>query len=157
MKKATELIAQHLLEVHEGNNWTDMNLTDVLKDITAQEAATVTPASANTIEALLNHITYWNRVMVQRIIGVKVEVPLSNGFDTKLPLTNADWQHAIAENMVSAYELAEAIKTVDGTKLEKPIIADYSSTYKNLQGTVEHVHYHLGQIVMLKNLVRALS
>ncbi len=153
----TSLIAQHLLAVHEGNNWTDVNIADVLKDVTTQEASTLTPASRNTIEALLHHITYWNRIMVQRINGIKVEISESNGFKTLPLLTDADWNHLKEDNIASAHELSKAIMSVNERRLPQPIIEDYSSTYKNLQGTVEHVHYHLGQIVLIKNLMRALK
>ena len=29
----------------------------------------------------------------------------------------------------------------------------YGSYYRNLQGIVEHTHYHLGQIVLLKKII----
>lgn len=35
------------------------------------------------------------------------------------------------------------------------IVRAHSSTYRNLQGTVEHLHYHLGQILTLKTLIKA--
>ena len=30
----------------------------------------------------------------------------------------------------------------------------YGNYYRNLQGIVEHAHYHLGQIVVIKKLLR---
>jgi hypothetical protein len=153
----TSLIAEHLLAVHEGNNWTEVNIADVLKDVTAEEAATRTPASPNTIEALVRHITYWNRVMVQRINGIKVEIPEDNGFEIGDTLTDADWKHLREDNIASAHELATVIINVAESRLPEPILKEYSSTYKNLQGTVEHIHYHLGQLMLIKQLVRALK
>ena len=116
-----------------------------------------TPASGNTIEMLLNHLTYWNKVMMQRVNGIKIEVPESNGFDKSSMLTDAQWQELKQDNIRSAHELAAAIRAVPEDRLTEPILPDYSSTYKNFQGTVEHVHYHLGQMVMLKKLVRTIS
>lgn len=144
----TELIAQHLLKVHEGNNWTDVDLTDTLTDISFQEAFALTPASPNTIAGLLQHISFWNRVMVERLKGVKVDIPQENGF--KIPGGKNDeiWQHIMKDNLHSAHELADAIRSFDERKLYAPILPDYSSVYKHLQGSVEHVHYHLGQIVI---------
>ena len=51
--KITESIAQHITEVHEGGNWTDVNIKDALADVSFKEAATVTKASNNTIAALV--------------------------------------------------------------------------------------------------------
>ena len=151
--EVTALIALHLLEVHIGNNWTDVDLSGTLEDVTADEAFTVTAASPNTIASLLHHISWWNYHMIGRINGVEGNIPASNGFD--IP-ENMDWQQIKDENIISAHELATAIREFDVTRLEQPILPGYSSAYKNLQGSVEHVHYHLGQIVIIKKLLRQL-
>lgn len=149
------LIARHVLDVHEGGNWTDVNVKETIRDITLKEAVMHTQASPNTIAAVLHHLTYWNRVMVQRINGVRVAIPDSNGFETPPLNSEEDWQQLKEDNTASAHELSTAIKSFDEKRLEEPIIEGYSSGYKNMQGTVEHIHYHLGQLVILKHLVRA--
>lgn len=154
--KITELIAQHILDVHQGNNWTEVDITGTLKDVTWQQAATLTQASPNTIATLLHHLSYWNRVMVQRVNGIKVEVPESNGYEMPPLQTVCDWEKLKEDNLQSAHELAEAIRDFNETKLEQPILPGSSSSYKNLQGSVEHIHYHLGQMVILKKLVKSM-
>jgi hypothetical protein len=151
----TEYIAQHIIEVHEGNNWTEVNVRDTLQDVSVLEATTRTNASANTIAALLHHLTYWNRVMVQRIGGIDVAIPESNGFDVPLIQSEEEWTFLKEDNLTSAHELAAAVRSFPAHQLELPILPEYSTAYKNLQGTSEHVHYHLGQIVVLKQLIRA--
>ncbi|MDQ2752730.1 MAG: DinB family protein [Bacteroidota bacterium] len=153
--KITSLIAQHLLDVHEGNNWTEVSLADVLKDTTLEEATTLTSASPNTIASLLHHITYWNRAMVQRIAGNNVMIDEYNGFDLPELITEDDWLQLQVDNNLSSHELAVAILNFDNAKLEEPLVNGGSSAYKNMQGAVEHVHYHLGQMMILKKLVKA--
>ncbi len=155
--KITSLIAQHLLDVHEGNNWTDVNLVDTLSDVTKEEAITVTQASPNTMASLLHHITFWNRLMIERMKGIVVKIDEHNGYDVPHLQTEEDWLREKADNNLSSHELALAIDNFDEQKLLLPLIEGGSSAYKNLQGTVEHVHYHLGQIVILKKLIRAAS
>ena len=46
--KITALIAQHIIEVHEGGNWTEVNIKDTLEDVSYKEAVLVTKASYNT-------------------------------------------------------------------------------------------------------------
>jgi uncharacterized damage-inducible protein DinB len=147
----TALIAQHLLEVHIGNNWTDIDLAATIADVTPEESITVTNASPNTIASLVHHITWWNRHMIGRMKGEEAPVPASNGYDIPAGMS---WQQLKEDNVDSAYELAAAIREYDIAKLALPIKEGYSSAYKNLQGTVEHVHYHLGQIVIIKKLIR---
>lgn len=151
----TEAIAQHVLDVHEGNNWTEVALVPTLQDVTWREAMTLTAASPNTIASLVHHLTFWNRVMVRRAQGLGTEVGPANGFDGPAITTEAEWQALLADCRQSAQELAAAIRSFDEAKLPAPILPAYSSAYKNLQGTVEHLHYHLGQLVLLKNLVRS--
>ena len=153
--KTTELIAQHILEVHEGNNWTDSAIEAALADVTVSDATRQTVASPNTIASLLHHITSWNRLMVQRINGVDKQEPEGNGYNMPPLQTEAEWQALKADNINSAHELAAAIRAFDESKLQLPILPGYSSAYKNLQGTSEHIHYHLGQMVILKQLIHA--
>jgi len=150
-----ELIAQHILDVHEGDNWTESNIKNTLSDITVEEAMSVTAGSINTIASLLHHLTYWNRVIITRINGFEVTIPETNGFEMTALQTEDDWQNLKADNIRSAHELAEAILGFDEALLQDPILPGYSSAYKNLQGSSEHIHYHLGQIIILKNLVRS--
>lgn len=152
-----EAIARHVLDAHEGNNWTEVDLVHTLQDITLAEAVARTLASPNTIAGLVRHLTFWNRVMARRAHGLPTEVGPANGFDGPELRTEADWAELQADNLRSAHELAAAIRSFDASRLEAAILPDYGSAYKNLQGTVEHIHYHLGQVVLLKNLVRRLN
>lgn len=154
----SEAIAQHVLDVHAGNNWTEVSLAATLADVTLAEATTQTPGSPNTIAELVRHLTFWNRVMARRAQGQSTTIGPANGFDTGPSLAaEADWQALLADLEQSAHELAAAIRTVPPGQLEEAILPGYSTTYKNLQGAVEHLHYHLGQVVILKNLVRAVG
>lgn len=153
--KITEHIAAHLLEAHEGNNWTEVDVRSALEDVTLKEATTLTKASVNSIASLLQHLTYWNRVMVKRINGIEVSDTEDNGFFGPFLHDEKDWIWLKEDNIASAHELANSIRSFNEARLELPILPDHASAYKNLQGSVEHVHYHLGQIVILKHLIRA--
>jgi len=150
----TEAIAQHVLDAHEGNNWTEVDLAHTLRDVTLAEATTQTAASPNTIAGLVRHLAYWNRVMVRRAQGHATEVGPANGFDGPTLRSEAEWAALCADALASGRELAAAVRDFPESRLPEPIMSKYSSAYKNLQGAVEHLHYHLGQVVMLKNLVR---
>ena len=47
------------------------------------------------------------------------------------------------------------MEKLDEAKLSE-VFADpkYGNFYRNLQGIIEHTHYHLGQISLLKKLVK---
>lgn len=148
-------IAQHLLAVHFGGNWTEVDLAAVLGDVTVAEATQRTDASPNTIAALVHHLTCWNRIMISRIHGVEPPAPPHNGYDVPPLPTGADWQRIQDDLGASARELAGAMDAFDAVKLEAPLVPGGSGAFRNMMGQVEHVHYHLGQIMLLKKLLRA--
>jgi hypothetical protein len=50
--------------------------------------------------------------------------------------------------------MAEEIEKLDESKLTE-IFGDekYGTYFRNLMGVVEHAHYHLGQIVIIKKML----
>lgn len=152
--KITEAIATQLLEVFEGNNWTDVDIKNTLKDVKWNEAVAVTNASPNTIASILYHIGFYNWIIQQRLKGDNPEINSANGFDLPEIKNERDWQELKSNVMQSAKELAQAVDTYPEEKLFLPIIKDGSTVYKSVHGVIEHAHYHLGQIILLKNLLR---
>lgn len=150
----THLLAQHLKNVYEGNNWTDVNISDTIKDINWQQAQQKTAGSSNTIASLLHHLYYWNEILMQRMKGETPVIPQANGFDVP-PLNNEeDWNALKEKTHQSFMQLSEAIKSFPEEKLPDNYAPTIPSTYyRNFQGIVEHAHYHLGQIVILKKLI----
>lgn len=147
-------IAQHLKEVHYGGNWTEVSIADALIDVAFEEANTQTIMSVNTIAMLLHHITYWNRIIVQRANGTVPFINAANGFNVPDINSVNDWEMLKQDNLRSAEELAAVILNFDADKLNTPILPEHDTAYRNFQGSVEHVHYHLGQMVMIKKLVK---
>lgn len=151
----TSLIAAHIKEVYEGNNWTDVCIADTLKDVSWQQAQQKTAASVNTIAALVNHLCYWNGILLQRSAGENPFVPESNGYDVKEFKNEDEWNELKEKTHQSFIQLADAVKNFQEDKLEETYAAGKSPYYKNFQGIVEHAHYHLGQMVILKKLIIA--
>lgn len=152
--KITELIAKHITEVQEGDNWTEVNIKDTLSDINYKEATTVTGASYNTIASLVHHLGFYNDVVMQRLSGTEPIINESNGFDMAAIKNEDDWIKLKERNMQSARQLASAVREFPEERIFELTVTGHSTHYKTLHGIVEHAHYHLGQIVLLKKLIR---
>ena len=152
--KTTEHIAQHIIEVFEGGNWTDVNMKDTLRDINYKEATTVTKASYNTIAALVYHISFYNEIVLQRLQGINPSISSANGFDLPPIKSEHDWFQIKQRCFQSAHDLAAAVIKLPEEKLGELTVTGHSTHYKTLHGVAEHAHYHLGQIVLLKKLVK---
>jgi len=149
-----DLLAAHLKEVYEGDNWTDVNIADTIKDVTWQQAQQQTPGSINTIASLLHHLYYWNGIIMQRLKGSNPSIPETNGFNIGIFKNEADWDALKQKTHESFLQLAELIKSFPEEKLSETYASGKSSYYKNFAGITEHAHYHLGQIVIVKKLLQ---
>jgi uncharacterized damage-inducible protein DinB len=150
----TNVIATHIRDCFDGENWTGVNVAYTLADVSFLEAQQRTAVSQNTIASLLHHLYYWNGIMMQRIKGINPSVPDSNGFDVDELKNENDWNGLKEKAHQSFLQLADAVKNFPEEKLFETSPTGKSSYYKNFQGIVEHAHYHLGQIVILKKLIK---
>jgi uncharacterized damage-inducible protein DinB len=150
-----EQIAKHFREVHFGGNWTSVNLKESLEAVTWQQATTKV-YSFNTIAALVYHINYY----VRAILNVLRETPLaaSDKYSFDLPpiQSQEDWEKLLAKTWADAEDFASLVEQLPESKLWE-IFADvkYGNYYRNLHGVIEHTHYHLGQIVIIKKILLA--
>ncbi len=152
--KLNEEIAQHLADVNEGANWTDVNIKDTLEDVTYKEASAVTIASSNTIAGLLHHIGFYNDIVKERLWGNDPSINQLNGFDMERIKNENDWAKLKEKSLQSATDLASEVKKFPEEKLFELTANGHGTYYKMLHGVIEHAHYHLGQIVLLKKLIR---
>jgi hypothetical protein len=148
-------IATHFRHVHFGGNWTCVNLRDTLKDVTWQEALH-TREGFNSIAVLTYHIHYFVHAVLQVLEGGALDAHDTFSF-THPPITNdADWQELLENVWTDAERFATLVEQLPDDRLHTDM-ADpkYGTWYRNLHGMIEHTHYHLGQIVILKKLLRA--
>ncbi len=151
----SQVIASHVMEAYFGNSWSDVCVRDIVKDIQYDEAITISAASPNTIAALLYHIMFYNKAICQRLRGEEPQIGEANGFDLPPLKSESDWKQLVSDAMEAAEKLADAIRNFPQEKLfdEKP--EGKGTYYKKFHGVIEHNYYHLGQIMILKKLIRS--
>lgn len=151
--KTTQQIAKHFKDVHFGGNWTSVNLKDTLSDINWQQAVTRVH-DLNTIAVLVFHINYYVSVMTKVLQGEPLNAHDRYSFDLP-PITNEeDWQSLVHKALTEAERMAACIEELDDSKLYNDFAApQYGNYYRNLTGVIEHTHYHLGQIVLIKKII----
>jgi uncharacterized damage-inducible protein DinB len=147
-------IAQHIRGLYNGGNWTDVNLKTVLADISPEEA-TKNIHSFNTIAALVFHINYFVRAVNQVLQGGPLDAHDKFSFDLPPLHTQEDWDKLREQVFNDAEIFATLVEQLPQRRLEEDFSENkYGSYYRNLHGVIEHTHYHLGQIVILKKLLR---
>ncbi len=148
--KIIEAIAQHFREVNYGNNWTDASVKDVLQNISFEQAMKKT-GNANTIAILLFHMDFYNMVVYDRLVGIKRKFEHEESLQQPNITTEEDWQQLQKAYFENVDKIHKAIIAFNESHLFEETTRN--TPYKNLHGLIEHIHYHLGQISLLKKLV----
>lgn len=148
----TEQIAKHFRQIHFGGNWTSVNLKETLTDIDWQQA-TMKMYSFNTIATLVYHMNYYVSEVLKVLKGEPLNAHDKFSFDHPLIESQEDWNKLLDKTWADAENFATLIEQLPEDRLWE-IFADekYGNYYRNIHGIIEHTHYHLGQIVLLKKL-----
>ncbi len=148
-------IAKHLRDIHFGGNWTVSNLKGTLSDVTWQQAVTKV-YSFNTIATLVYHTNYFVSAVTRVLQGGPLDAHDKFSFDHPPIQCQADWEAMLHKTWADAETFASLIEQLSPDKLGENFEDEkYGSYYRNLHGIIEHTHYHLGQIVLIKKIIQA--
>ena len=146
-------IAKHTREVYFGGNWTCSNLKDNLADVTWQQATTEV-YSFNTIAALVYHINYFVGAALQVLQGEPLTANDKYSFDHPPIRSQQDWENLLDKTWADAEHFASLIEQLPESRLWEDFSeGKYGNYYRNIHGIIEHAHYHLGQIVLIKKIL----
>jgi len=153
--KLTEQIAKHLRDVHFGGNWTASNLKDQLADVTWQQATTPVE-SFHTIAALVYHMNYFVSVTLQVLQGGPLDAKDKYSFDHPPIRSQKDWEELLEKTWSDAESLAITIEQMPESRLGEAFVDQkYGNYYRCIHGPIEHCHYHLGQIALIRSILSA--
>ena len=151
--KVTTQIAKLIRAVYFGGNWCDVNLKDTLKDISWQQASTKV-YSFNTIGTLVYDVNYYVSAIMMVLEGGPLDAHDKYSFD-HLPIqSQEDWEKLLDKFWTDAEKFASLVEQLpDGMLGETFSDEKYGNYYRNIHGIIEHNHYHLGQIVLIKKII----
>lgn len=145
-------LAKHFRDVHFGGNWTCVNLKDTLNGVSWQQANTKVH-DCNTIAVLVFHIHYYVAAVLKVLQGGELVAHDKYSFDCPPINSQAEWKNMQAKVWEDAEAFASLVEKLPESKLWEYFSEEkYGTYYRNLQGIIEHTHYHLGQISLLKKI-----
>jgi len=151
--KITSSIASNYKAVYFGGNWTVSNLKDTLQDVNWQQA-NFKLEGFNSILALVYHIHYFSRALLQVLKENQLTAHDKYSFDHPEMNSQEEWNEFLSQVFNEAEEVAERIQNLQDDILSQNFVLEkYGTYYRNLHGVIEHAHYHLGQIVIIKKLI----
>lgn len=154
MSNITSHIARHLREVYVGRNWTWVDLKGSIDGLTWQQATTPVHG-LNTIAMLIFHMNFYVEAQISVLKGGNLLSKDKDAFKLPPIKSDDDWQELLSKTYADAEELASLIEQMPEEKLWDIFVEDrYGTYYRNLLGNIEHLHYHLGQIVLVRKILQ---
>ena len=149
----TQQIAKHFRAVFFGGNWTDSDLKAHLTDVTWQQATTKV-YSFNTIATLVYHTGYYVSAVLKVLQGEPLHAKDKYSFDHAPIESQEDWEKLLDKTWKEAERFANLIEQLPEQQLWEDFTDEkYGNYYSNIHGIIEHTHYHLGQIVLIKKIL----
>lgn len=149
----TAQIAKQLRAVYVGGNWTWSNFKDHLADVTWKQATTKVQ-SFNTIATLVHHTHYYIAAITKVLQGGPLDAKDKYSFDHPPIQSQEDWEKMLQKVFTDAEHFALLIEQFPENRLEETFVDEkYGNYYRNFHGVIEHLHYHLGQIVLIKKML----
>jgi uncharacterized damage-inducible protein DinB len=151
----TQHIAKHFRDVHFGGNWTCVNLRDTLTDVNWEEA-NAKVRDMNTILTLTYHMYYYVAAVLKVLQGEPLNA--KDEYSFKHPAINSqeEWESLLQQYWADVETFAALLEQLpEAQLLENFSDAKYGNYYRNMAGITEHTHYHMGQIVIVKKILKA--
>lgn len=146
-------LAQHVRQVYFGGNYTAVNLKEQVTGLSIEQVKR-SVNGLNSIHALTYHIHYYARAISKVLNGGELDSRDALSFDHPEIQTQKEWEAFLETIWQEAKELISRIENLPSDTVgENFVDPKYGSYYRNIQGMVEHSHYHLGQIVLIKKLI----
>ncbi len=147
--------AKHFRDVHFGGNWTSVSLKETLADVSWQQAVTKVH-SFNTIAVLVYHTNYYVSAVLKVLQGEALNASDTFSFDLPPIQSETDWKNLLNKTWADAERFASLLEQLPESRFGE-VFTDkkYGTYYRNMHGIIEHIHYHLGQIVVIKKLIAA--
>ena len=147
-------IARHIRELHFGENWTDVSLKALVEDLNWKEA-NIKVYNFNTIASLVFHINYYINAVLKVLQNKPLDARDKYSFDLPPVNSKKDWDLLLAKTWEEAEDFAKLIEKLSDQELWSIMLDEkYGTYYRNFQGIIEHSHYHMGQIALIKKIIR---
>ncbi len=147
-------IANRLREVLLDGKWiANTNFKEQIESVTWQQA--VQPvADLNTIAKLTFHINYYLDGILHVLNGGRLEIRDKYSFDMPEIKSETEWQQLVSTFIRNAELFADKVETIPEEMFDRVFVEEKYSTYgRNIEGMIEHVYYHLGQVVLIRKMI----
>ncbi|MCB0581104.1 MAG: DinB family protein [Phaeodactylibacter sp.] len=148
-------IAKQFREVYLNGTWVaTTNLKAQLSDVTWEEATTKV-GTLNTLAALAFHVNYYVSGVLNVLKGGSLDIRDKYSFDMPPVESQEDWEKLLDKMWSDGEAFASLVEQMPDEKLAAGFVDEkYGNYYRNILAMIEHSYYHLGQVVLIKKMIR---
>lgn len=154
MASEAKRVADQLHRAYAGGAWHGPALGQLLRGVTAKQAAARPLPRAHTIWELVLHITAWKGAVLGRTQGRALSLSPAQNFPPMPKPTAANWNSTLAALQTAQEDLHRAVAALPESRLKRIVPGKRYTLYFMLHGLVQHDLYHAGQIALLKKAAR---
>ena len=130
------------------------NYSKILDDVTWQESEKKIQ-NLNTIAALTFHINYYLEGLNKVFEGGELTISDKYSFDCEKITSRMEWTARKTHLIENAKTFIIHIENFPPDKLKDDFVKkEYGNYLRNIEGVIEHSYYHLGQISLIKKMIR---
>lgn len=147
-----ERIADQLRRAIDGGAWHGPSLSEAQDGVKASQAAARRIPSAHSIWEVTLHVAAWGAYARRRLRGEPVILSPEEDWPGFIDTSEDSWTRARECSLAEMRALAgDTALLTDSRLLDR--LSDFDlSVYIMLNGVVQHIAYHAGQIVLLRKL-----
>lgn len=147
-------IANRIVRTVTGPMWHGPSLSELLRDVSSEQAIARPPGSVHTIWELVLHVITWVDVPRQRLLGnPRTDVTTDEDWP-RMPSPSATAWRQLQRRLDDEHRrLADAVGQLSDADLDAQVAGHQYTTREMLHGVVEHGTYHGGQIAVLRKMI----
>lgn len=147
------ILSKHFNEFYFGGNWTSVHFKSVISDVSFEQAS-IKINDLNSILSLVFHIHYYVNGITKVLEGGPLDIKDTYSFDHPVISSQEEWKDFLNKIWEEGAHFASLVASLPAEKLDDDFTdPKYGSYFRNLMGVVEHGHYHLGQIMIIKKIM----
>ncbi len=150
----SQRIADQLHRAYAGGAWHGPALGQLLRGVSAKQAAARPIAGAHSIWELVLHITAWTDAIRKRALGEAIELSMRQNFPPVGKATPGAWRKTLVLLAAAQHQLERTVARLPNSRLKQIVPGRKHTVYFMLHGLVQHDLYHAGQIALLKKATK---
>lgn len=153
--KLAKSLSERLKEVLTEGTWvTGTNFKTQILELDWKDAIKKIEG-LNSIADLTFHIHYYIAGVTKVLKGGPLEIKDKFSFDYPPIESSEDWKNLTNKFCTDAEKFIQLVEQMEEEKFLSNFVDEkYGTYYRNIDVMIEHTYYHLGQVLLIKKLIK---